>query len=98
MRSGVQIYTYQKGFIHAKTIVSDGMLSVIGTANMDHRSFELNFEVNSMIYDQHIAGQLTAIFHADLKDAEELDADEWKKRPLYKEFPEKLARLLSPLL
>ena len=98
MRSGVQIYTYQKGFIHAKTVVSDGMLSIIGTANMDHRSFELNFEVNSMIYDQHVAEQLTAVFNADLIDSEVLNPEEWKKRPLYKEFPEKLARLLSPLL
>ena len=98
MRSGVEIYTYQKGFIHAKTMVSDGMLSVIGTANMDHRSFELNFEVNSIIYDGDIARRLTQVFNTDLADAEMLDLQEWEKRPLYKEFPEKLARLLSPLL
>jgi cardiolipin synthase len=49
MEAGVEIYQYQKGFIHAKTMVSDGQLSVIGTANMDNRSFELNFEVNCVI-------------------------------------------------
>lgn len=95
---GVEIYLYQKGFIHAKTIVSDGQLSIIGTANMDHRSFELNFEVNSMIYDSTVAEQLRAAFYDDLKHAVKINHKRWENRPAYKQLPEKMARLMSPLL
>lgn len=95
---GVEIYLYQKGFIHAKTIVSDGQLSIIGTANMDHRSFELNFEVNSMIYDDKTANQLRDAFYNDLKDAVKINPKKWENRPAYKQLPEKVARLMSPLL
>jgi len=95
---GVEIYLYQKGFVHAKTIVSDGQLSIIGTANMDHRSFELNFEVNSMIYDDKTAGHLRDAFYNDLKDAVKINPKKWENRPSYKQLPEKVARLMSPLL
>lgn len=98
MSAGVEIYQYQKGFIHAKTLVSDSQLSVIGTANMDNRSFELNFEVNCVIYDNETAEEMTRIFYRDLKDARKIDPEEWEKRPQYKQLPEKLSRLLSPLL
>jgi cardiolipin synthase len=98
MSAGVEIYEYQKGFIHAKTMVSDQQLSVIGTANMDNRSFELNFEVNSVIYDSHTAQEMTKTFYQDLEDAQKINPEEWEKRPLYKQFPEKLSRLFSPLM
>ena len=98
LNAGVEIYQYEKGFIHAKTMVSDQQLSVIGTANMDNRSFELNFEVNAVIYDNDTAEEMTRIFHQDLKDSRKIDPEEWEKRPLYKQLPEKLARLLSPML
>jgi len=96
--AGVEIYQYEKGFIHAKTMVSDQQLSVIGTANMDNRSFELNFEVNAVIYDNDTAEEMTRIFYQDLKVSRKIDPAEWENRPLYKQLPEKLARLLSPLL
>jgi cardiolipin synthase len=96
--SGAEIYLYKKGFVHAKTTVADGQLAIVGTANMDHRSFELNFEVNAMIYDKKIAGQLKDAFFDDLKDAEKIDPDAWRKRTLFKQLPEKVCRLLSPLL
>ena len=95
---GVEVYLYKKGFVHAKTIVADGQLAIIGSANMDHRSFELNFEVNSMIYDAKIAGELKAAFLNDIKDAKKINPATWKKRTLFKQLPEKLCRLFSPLL
>jgi cardiolipin synthase len=98
MDCGVEIYLYKKGFVHAKTIVADSQLAIIGSANMDHRSFELNFEVNSMIYDAEIANQLRDAFYKDIKDAIKINPTTWKKRSLYKQLPEKMARLLSPLL
>ncbi|MBC7401459.1 MAG: cardiolipin synthase [Mucilaginibacter sp.] len=98
MEAGIEIYLYQKGFVHSKTLVSDGQLAIIGTANMDHRSFELNFEVNCMVYDNKIAAQLCRAFANDIKDAKQINAKTWAKRTLFKQLPEKLCRLLSPLL
>jgi cardiolipin synthase len=96
--AGVEVYLYQKGFVHAKTLVADGRLSVVGTANMDYRSFELNFEVNVLLYDEVIAEKLRAVFFNDLEDAQKIDADSWCRRPAYKQLPEKLARLFSNVL
>lgn len=98
LKAGVEIYRYKKGFIHAKTFVADGKLSILGTANMDLRSFELNFEVNAVVYDQLFAQQLRDDFFLDLQSSEKIDAAEWYSRPLYKQFPEKVARLISNLL
>jgi cardiolipin synthase len=98
LRAGVEIYQYKKGFIHAKTLVCDASLSVIGTANMDQRSFDLNFEVNSVIYDAGIGRQLARQFYTDLIDSERLDLETWRRRSIFKLFPEKVARLFSPML
>ncbi len=98
LQAGVEIYQYTRGFIHSKTMVCDGMLSVIGTANMDTRSFELNFEVNSIIYDEQIGGQLTDAFYGDIRYAEKIEPEHWQNRGFLRELPEKLARLFSPLL
>ncbi|MEP7229164.1 MAG: cardiolipin synthase [Ginsengibacter sp.] len=98
LRAGVEIYVYKKGFVHAKTLVADGKLSVVGTANMDHRSFELNFEVNAIVYDTNFAQQLRRVFHEDLQFSEKLDPERWYKRTALEQLPEKIARLLSPSL
>jgi cardiolipin synthase len=98
LKAGVQIYQYQKGFIHAKTMVTDKKVAMVGTANMDFRSFDLNFEVNAIVYDTQIATELSAAFYNDIKNAVRIDPDQWADRPLYKQLLEKAARLLSPLL
>ncbi|MBZ4188584.1 cardiolipin synthase [Niabella beijingensis] len=98
LAAGVEVYRYKKGFVHAKTLVSDRNLAMVGTANMDHRSFDLNFEVNAVVYDMGIAEQLARAFERDLLDAERIDAAEWLQRPLYIRLFEKTCRLLSPLL
>src|SRR5690606_21274889 len=73
LNAGVEIYLYQKGFVHAKTLVVDKQLAVVGTANMDIRSFDLNFEVNALVYDWEIAEQLTQTFYNDIVDAVKID-------------------------
>ncbi|MEP7165675.1 MAG: cardiolipin synthase [Ferruginibacter sp.] len=98
LQAGVEVYVYRKGFVHAKTLVTDGKLAMIGTANMDHRSFELNFEVNALVYDNALSGKMREVFFEDLKSAEKLDPEQWYKRSAYTQFPEKLARLFSPSL
>jgi len=98
LTAGVDIYQYKKGFVHAKTMVTDGSTSIIGTANMDQRSFDFNFEVNAIVYDPETANQLRSIFFEDLKNAERIDVTAWKQRPWYKLLIEQTARLISPLL
>jgi cardiolipin synthase len=98
MAAGVEIYLYRKGFIHAKTLVADGMLAVVGTANMDFRSFELNFEVNALIYDAPTAERMRQLFFEDLKNADRIDPERWARRRFFRVVMEKLARLASPLL
>lgn len=96
--AGVEIYLYTKGFIHAKTMIVDEALSMVGTANMDVRSFELNFEVNAVVYDQQLAGELKDYFLADLKNSVRIDKAGWDARTIWKTLPEKIARLFSSLL
>ena len=98
LNAGVEIYMYRKGFVHAKTIVADRKMAIVGTANMDARSFDLNFEVNAIVYNEEFAGELTRVFFDDIKDAEKIHAGEWELRPWYKKLIEKTARLVSPLL
>lgn len=66
--SGVNVYTYQNGFIHSKILMIDDEVSSIGSANMDFRSFELNFEINAFVYDKEIAQQLRQAFEEDIKN------------------------------
>ena len=96
--AGVEIYLYQKGFVHAKTMVTDGKLVILGTANMDRRSFDLNFEVNAILYDTKTANELRDVFFNDLQYSEKINREQWLQRKWYIKFPEKLARLLSPVL
>lgn len=98
LRQGVRVFEYQKGFVHAKTMVIDNAISMVGSANMDYRSFDLNFEVNAIIYSEEINAQLSESFYNDLKDSVEINAEEWLSRPKYIHIWEKFVRLLSPFL
>lgn len=98
LQAGAEIYEYKKGFVHAKTMVADGSVAIIGTANMDQRSFDLNFEVNAIVYHRETANELRNIFFEDLKSAEIIDVNLWNKRPWYKLLTEQTARLVSPLM
>lgn len=98
LEAGVEIYVYQKGFVHAKTLVVDDQLAVVGTANMDYRSFDLNFEVNAIVYNEETATELSAAFYQDLKGADKIDPKEWLNRSKGIQLLERTARLVSPLL
>lgn len=98
LSAGIEIYRYKKGFIHSKTAVMDGEIGIIGTANMDIRSFDLNFEVNAVIYDIAVADQLREDFYQDLESAEKIDPEKWKKRTKLVKFGQRVARLFSPIL
>ncbi|MCZ4243858.1 cardiolipin synthase [Pedobacter punctiformis] len=98
LKVDVEIYLYQKGFVHAKTMVADKEIAIVGSANMDYRSFDLNFEVNAIIYDEEIAGQLSNAFYDDILNAKKIDRQAWENRPAIRQLLEKSARLISPLL
>jgi cardiolipin synthase len=96
--AGANCYTYQNGFLHSKGMIVDEEICCYGTANMDIRSFALNFEVNAVIYDECIAKKMTEIFKEDIKYSERITRDEYVKRGLLLRFKEQFCRLLSPLL
>ncbi|WP_232217099.1 cardiolipin synthase [Winogradskyella sp. J14-2] len=95
---GVKIYKYNKGFVHAKTLVCDQEIAVVGTANLDIRSFDLNFEINAITYDTIIAQQLSNQFYEDLQESIQLEIVKWNNRPVYVKFMEKVFRLFSSLM
>lgn len=98
LKNGVEIYQYTKGFVHAKTMVTDKKIAIVGTANMDFRSFDLNFEVNAIVYDFEIANELANLFYEDIKNAKKIDPVIWCNRSRMKQLLQKTARLVSPLL
>lgn len=98
LKAGVKIYRYQKGFCHSKLLISDGVLSSIGSANLDYRSLETNFEVNAVFYDKKISHYLLSKFEEDLKNSKQLTLREWQKRPWYMKLLSSVARLFAPLM
>ena len=96
--AGVRLFLRQGEFIHSKTFVCDDYLSSIGSANMDARSFGINYEINTYIYDEEAALMNKAIFEKDLEKCRELTLEEWSRRPWYKRLLESVIRLFAPLL
>ena len=96
--AGVKVYLYKKGFVHAKTIVADTFLSVVGTANMDIRSFDLNYEINAIIYGEEFGKKMEDMFCDDLKECRELTYADWEKISKWHKLGYTVARLLSYFL
>ncbi|KRN88969.1 cardiolipin synthase [Ligilactobacillus ceti] len=95
---GVEIYQYENGFLHAKMIVIDEQISSVGSANVDFRSFKLNFEANAFMYDQEIAHELSEIFHQDMLHSQKLTPQYFEKQSSWLKFKQYFSRLLSPIL
>ena len=98
LQAGVKIFMYKKGFIHAKTVVVDTNLSIVGTANMDIRSFDLNFEIMAVIYGTIFAKQLEKEYLKDLNECYELNYEDWIKQGIFKQLSYSMARLISSFL
>ncbi|MUT67640.1 cardiolipin synthase [Paenibacillus sp. NEAU-GSW1] len=98
LASGVKVYRYQKGFIHAKVMLIDHMLASVGTANMDMRSFHSNFEQNALLFDEQTIARLERDFEQDLRDSTELHLESFRSRSKRQKLAEAAAHLLSPLL
>ncbi|MEP6994281.1 MAG: phospholipase D-like domain-containing protein [Acidobacteriota bacterium] len=95
---GVRIYEYQPAILHAKTVVADGLLSVVGSSNLDFRSFELNAECNFVIVDRGTAQRMEAQYREDLAQAVPIDRESWGRRRVLHRIGDSLARRLAPLL
>ena len=98
LEAGAKVYIYQNGFLHAKTIMVDGKIASVGTANIDVRSFRLNFEVNAFLYSEEVTQRLLAHFEEDMKKSELLTYEAYQQRSAWIKFKESIARLISPIL
>ncbi|MBP1155377.1 MULTISPECIES: cardiolipin synthase [unclassified Paenibacillus] len=98
MASGVKCYFYEKGFLHAKTIVVDSKIASVGTSNFDIRSFKLNFEINAFIYDTPTSQKLEQFFVEDLVHCREETILDYEKRSSSFKFMESIIRLFSPIM
>ncbi len=95
---GAKCYTYDNGFIHSKLVSIDGKMCTIGTANMDIRSFNLNFEVNAIIYGTITTSEVDKAFESDILQSTLLTPEHYSNRSLIIKFKEAISRLLSPIL
>ncbi|NCC81288.1 MAG: cardiolipin synthase [Clostridia bacterium] len=99
LEAGVRVFEYDKeSFVHAKTIVIDGEVSSVGTANLDVRSFSMNFEINAFIYNKKLAQELEKAFYCDLESAKEITLEDIERKKIPRILLESWAKLFSPLL
>lgn len=97
IEAGIKVYLYQNGFNHSKILMIDTSFASVGSANMDIRSFEDNFEIAAIVYDKQITSQLEESFLKDLSNCMYVTADEWELRSRKNNLKESVARLFSPL-
>ena len=98
LKAGIRIYLYPEGFLHSKIITVDDTMCTIGTANVDDRSFQHNYEVNAVIYEPGTARKLREYFEADSEKSIELTYEIFRLRPWHHRLAEGAARTISPLL
>ncbi|RCX19163.1 cardiolipin synthase [Fontibacillus phaseoli] len=95
---GVKIYEYEKGFLHSKLLIVDGEVATVGTANMDMRSFHLNFEVNVLLVQNDSIAKIVKDFERDLLSTKRIKRKAFMKKKIVVRLMESAARLMSPLL
>lgn len=98
LRSGIKVYFFTPGMLHAKMVIVDDEFTSIGSTNFDFRSFEHNFEVNMQIFSSEVCARATEIFLADQKQSRRVEAGEWKSRPWAQRAAQSILRLISPVL
>jgi cardiolipin synthase A/B len=91
LRAGIKVYEYRAALLHAKTMVIDSIWATVGSTNLDRRSFELNEELNLVVYNPDIARRLEGVFEADLRGSREVTYEAWKNRGILSRFLEALS-------
>ena len=86
LAAGIRIFEYRDTMMHAKVLVVDGVWSVMGTTNMDNRSFEHNDEDNVALLDRDVASRLSEDYQRDIEDSDEVTFDQWQRRPLWEKI------------
>lgn len=97
VQAGVRIFEYQGGLLHAKTMVVDGVVALVGSANMDRRSLELNFENNILLYSSDIAGQIRSRQNQYLADAVAITQQDMDKRPVHQVLWQNFLTIFEPI-
>jgi cardiolipin synthase len=98
LEAGITIHLYQPGLIHAKLATVDNTLAVFGSANLDVRSFNLNFELTTLVYSEEVAKRLHAIQQIYIANSRQLKSDEWSRRSAIAQYADATVALVSPLL
>lgn len=98
LRAGVKVLFYTPGFLHAKLLVVDDEVTVVGSANMDFRSFEHNFEISAFVYDPAFNARMATIFDEDARQCRSVTPAQWFRRGRSRRFAESCMRLFAPLL
>ncbi len=98
LRAGVEIYEYKPQILHAKLMVIDDRWTILGSANMDIRSFRLNFELNLLVHGRSVAFQAAELFRTDLAKSKRIDPHAFASRSIAVQMVENACRLLSPVL
>ena len=98
LEAGVRVFRYNNGFLHSKAIVIDDFISIVGSCNLDERSFVQNFEADAFIYEYKSASVLKGLFLKDIENCVEISKEEWSNRKRRQKLKESFARLFSPLM
>jgi cardiolipin synthase len=98
LEAGVRIYEYGPEMLHTKALIVDGRFATVGSANLDVRSFRLNFELIAVLYDAHWVEELTRLHREDQARSKELSLAVWSRRGINTRVKEGMGRLLSPML
>jgi cardiolipin synthase len=98
LAAGVRIYERPPPFLHAKALIVDNALAIVGTANLDVRSLRLNYETNIAVFDEAFVGELKRIVLEDLAASRELELARWRQRPAVQRALENACSLLTPIL
>jgi cardiolipin synthase len=96
--AGVRIHCYRDYLLHAKNVAIDGRLAILGSSNVDIRSFQLNDEVSLLLFDADSVARVEAVQRGYIAASDELDLARWQARPRLQKFVENIARMLGPLL
>ena len=86
LEAGIRIYEYRVTMTHAKVLIVDGLWTVVGTTNLDNRSFEHNDEVNLALRDKEVAARLLQDYERDIRDSDEITLEQWRRRPLWEKI------------
>ena len=98
MDNGINVYLYKKGFIHAKTFISDDKTATVGTVNLDYRSFYHHFECGTVLHQVPVVSKIEEDFQNTLKDCEEMKSGDYEKIPWIKRLIGRVFRIIAPLM